>query len=142
MPRTNQASSCQGFEQTEVTRRRLLQVGGIGLLGLGLPTWLRAAEQTTTTRVRAKSVIFLHQFGGPSQLDTLDMKPSEPEGIRGELKPIATRSPDIQVSELLPRLAQVADKFALIRSMHHRMKNNNSATYYSLTGHAPPVDDI
>ncbi len=70
------------------------------------------------------------------------MKPDETERIRGDLKPIATKVPGIQVCELLPRMAAVADKFALVRSMHHGMKNHNSATYYSLTGHAPPVDDI
>jgi hypothetical protein len=75
-------------------------------------------------------------------VDTLDMKPDAPDGIRGELKPIATNVPGIQLCELLPRLATVADKFSLVRSMHHTMKSHNPATYYSLTGHAPPVDDI
>lgn len=133
--------NCQGFRQTALNRRSLLQVGGLGLLGLGLPQLLRAAEGNAR-KAKARSVIFLHQFGGPSQLDTFDMKPAAADGIRGELKPIDTKVPGIQVCELLPRMAKIADKFALVRSMTHTSKNHNSATYYSLTGHAPPLDDI
>jgi hypothetical protein len=103
---------------------------------------LLQAAGSTVRRPRNKAVIFLHQFGGPSQTDTLDMKPAAPDAIRGEFKPVATRVPGLVVSERLPRLAQVADKFTLIRSLTHQMKNHNSATYYSLTGHAPPLDDI
>jgi hypothetical protein len=93
-------------------------------------------------KARAKSVIFLYQFGGPSQLETFDMKPDAPEGIRGLHKPISSNVPGIQVSERLPRMAKVMDKVTLVRSMHHTMKNHNSASYYALTGHAPPLDDI
>src|SRR5262249_19573766 len=73
---------------------------------------------------------------------TFDMKPAAADGIRGEYRPVATRAPGIQVCERLPRLAQLADKFALVRSVNHNMRNHNGATYYSLTGHAPPIDDI
>jgi uncharacterized protein (DUF1501 family) len=124
-----------------MTRRQLLTVGGAGLLGLHIPGLLRA-EETARRKARAKAVIFLHQFGGPSHLDTFDPKPDTPEEIRGEFTPIATRAPGIQISDRLPAFAPLADKFALIRSVHHAMKNHNSATYYSLTGHAPPLDDI
>lgn len=134
-------SSCTGFRQTW-TRRQFLQVGGLGLTGLGLPQFLRASSTGGSRKAKAKAVIFLHQFGGPSHLDTVDMKPAMPVEIRGELKPIATRASGIQVCELLPNLAKVADKFALVRSMTHTSKNHNSATYYSLTGYAPPLDDI
>jgi hypothetical protein len=103
---------------------------------------LQAAERTKKNKSRAKAVIFLHQFGGPSHVDTFDMKPSAPEAIRGEFKPVATKAPGMMVCERLPGMARVADKFTLIRSMHHSMKNHNPATYYSLTGHAPPLDDI
>jgi hypothetical protein len=134
-------SACPGFRRNGVTRRHLLRAGGLGFLGLSLPGFLRAAGRGGR-RAKAKSVIFLHQFGGPSQTDTLDMKPSAPEAIRGEFRPIATRVPGLLVCERLPRLAGVADKITLVRSMQHEMKNHNSATYYSLTGHAPPLDDI
>ena len=93
-------------------------------------------------KAKAKAVILLHQFGGPSHLDTFDMKPDAPSEYRGEFKPGPTRVPGISICERLPRLAQIADKFTLIRSLPHPMKNHNSAGYYSLTGHAPPLDDI
>ena len=70
------------------------------------------------------------------------MKPAAPAGIRGEFQPIATGQPGLSVSEHLPRFATVIGQFAQVRSVNHRMKNHNSATYYSLTGHAPPLDDI
>src|SRR5207253_4407861 len=97
--------------------------------------------QNTSRKARAKAVIFLHQYGGPSHVDTVDMKPSAPEAIRGEFKPIATKASGISVCDRLPRLAQVADKFTLVRSLYHEMKNHNSAGYYSLTGHVPATDD-
>jgi uncharacterized protein (DUF1501 family) len=134
-------SGCSGFQRGEVTRRDLLTVGAPTMLGLSLPGFLRAAERTSARKARAKSVIFLHQWGGPSHLDTFDTKPNAPEAIRGEFKPIATRAPGIFISDRLPRMAQVADKFSLVRSLHHTMKNHNSAGYYSLTGTAPPTDD-
>ena len=142
MDQANGSSECLGFRRAGMSRRNLLQVGGLGLLGLNLPALLQAAERSTARKPRAKSVIFQHQFGGPSHLDTLDMKPAAPEAIRGEFKPVATKAPGIVLCERLPRMARVADKFTLIRSLHHEMKNHNSATYYSLTGHAPPLDDI
>ena len=92
---------------------------------------------------RAKHVIFLHQFGGPSHIDTFDMKPDAPDGIRGEFKPIAVDSqPGLTSASICPRFSKVIGRFAQVRSVHHRMKNHNSATYYSLTGHVPPLDDI
>jgi len=124
-----------------ISRRRLLTVGAAGFAGLSLPTLLRAAE-SSTVKAKAKSIIFLHQFGGPSHLDTFDMKPDAPDKIRGEFTPIATRQPGLTISEHLPRFSRVLDRFAQVRSVHHRMKNHNSATYYSLTGHVPPTDDI
>ena len=122
-------------------RRQLLSLGGCGFLGLNMPRLL-AAEGRPAPRARAKSVIFLYQFGGPSQLDMFDMKPRAPEGIRGPLRPAATNVPGVSICEQLPRVAQVMDKVTLVRSMHHTMKNHNSASYYALTGHAPPLDDI
>lgn len=70
------------------------------------------------------------------------MKPDAPDGIRGEFKPTATGQPGLVITEHLPRFTTVLDRFAQVRSVHHTMLNHNSATYYSLTGHAPPLDDI
>src|ERR1043165_3554627 len=133
---------CCGFEKSRISRRHLLKVGGMGLLGLSMPSLLQAETNRNRIPVRAKSVIFLYQFGGPSHIDMLDMKPNAPEGTRGPHKPISSKADGIIVSEHLPRLAKVMDKVTLVRSMHHTMKNHNSASYYALTGHAPPVDDI
>ena len=123
-------------------RRKLLQIGGLGLLGLTAPKLLRAAEQPASLPVRARSIIFLYQFGGPSHLDTFDLKPDAPEGIRSRFGSIPSAIPGVPICEHLPQTAKVLDKVTLIHSAHHNMKNHNSASYYALTGHAPPVDDI
>ncbi len=135
------ASGCPDFRHTSLTRRHLLQVGGAGLLGLQLPGLLQAAERGKGPKAKAKAVIFLHQWGGPSHHDTFDMKPNAPAEVRGEYKPIATKASGIQVCDRLPGVARVMDKVTLIRSLQHEMKNHNSAGYYSLTGYAPPTDD-
>ena len=123
-----------------LSRRHLLKVGGLGLLGLSMPKLLRA-ESVAKITARAKSVIFLFQWGGPSHIDMFDRKPDAPEGIRGPLKGIPTSLPGVHVCEGLERVAKIMDKVTLIRSMHHTMKNHNSAGYYALTGYAPPTDD-
>jgi hypothetical protein len=126
---------------TVYSRRHLLKAGTAGIAGLNLTALLRAAPQTSL-RAHARHIIFLHQFGGPSHIDTFDMKPAAPAGFRGEFSPIASSQPGLFLSEHLPRFATVIDRFAQVRSVNHRMRNHNSATYYSLTGHAPPLDDI
>src|SRR5437867_1522421 len=122
------------------SRRHLLKVGGLGLLGLTMPKLLRAEAMKKLT-ARAKSVIFLFQWGGPSHIDMFDRKPEAPEGIRGPLKGVPSNVPGLHVCEGMERVAKIMDKVTLIRSMHHTMKNHNSAGYYALTGHAPPSDD-
>lgn len=124
-----------------ITRRHLLQVGGLGLASLATPAWLRGEKNVPSPRARARAVIFLHQWGGPSHHDTFDMKPAAPAEVRGEYRPIATRVPGLQVCEHLPRCASIMHKVTLVRTLRHTMKNHNSAGYYSLTGYAPPTDD-
>jgi Protein of unknown function (DUF1501) len=138
IPRFPTPSACSDFRDSGFSRRRLLQVTGSGLLGLSLPAYVHGANGR---KAHAKSVIFLHQYGGPSHHDTFDMKPAAAESVRGEFRPIASRAPGIFVCERLPRVAQVMDKVTVVRSVYHEMKNHNSAGYYSLTGHAPPTDD-
>ena len=123
-----------------ITRRHLLKVGGLGLLGLTMPKLLRAEAMKKLT-ARAKSVIFLFQWGGPSHIDMFDRKPEAPEGIRGPLKGVPSNVPGLHVCEGMERVAKIMDKVTLIRSVHHTMKNHNSAGYYALTGHPPPSDD-
>jgi hypothetical protein len=123
-----------------MTRRHLLQVGAATLGGLALGENL-GANNPGKHKARARAVIFLHQWGGPSHHDTFDMKPSAPAEVRGQYKPIATRVPGTHVCEKLPRMAGVMDRVTVLRTLRHTMKNHNSAGYYSLTGYAPPTDD-
>lgn len=115
------------------------------MLGLTLPALLQAEARANASGTgggaTAKSVIFLYQWGGPSHLETFDMKPEGPEESRGQFKPIPSNVPGIQVCELLPRMAQVMDRVALVRSVTHTFRNHNPPGYYGLTGHAPPLDD-
>ena len=126
-----------------INRRAMLSLGGVGLGGLTLDRILQANEtRPSSLRARAKNVIFLHQYGGPSHIDTFDLKPHAPTGIRGEFTPIDSSVPGVPVCEHLPRWGTQLNKWAQIRSVHHDMKNHNSACYYSLTGKRPPTDDI
>jgi hypothetical protein len=137
----NNSTACKDFRSCDLFRRNLLKVGGMGMLGLTMPKLLRAAERQDAPPARAKRVIFLFQWGGPSHVDTFDMKPDAPSEIRGPLRPISSVVPGLPVCEHFPEMAKRMDKVTLIRSMTHRMKNHNSAGYYALTGHAPPSDD-
>ena len=119
-----------------LTRRELLQIGGAGLFGLSLPRLLAAEQaQPAFQNGRAKSVLFLYLFGGPSQLETFDMKPDAPSALRGPFKPIASRTPDLRLCEHLARTSQVSDKFCTIRTMTHP-HNDHNACHYIQTGHA------
>lgn len=133
------ACNSHNLASKTLTRRRLLQIGGLGLASTVLPELGFAGNNRR--RSRAKSIIFLHQFGGPSHVDTFDMKPDAPAQVRGDYRPIPSSAPGIMVCDRLPRTARIMDKVTLVRSVHHRMKNHNSAGYYSLTGYAPPTDD-
>jgi Protein of unknown function (DUF1501) len=125
-----------------LTRRRLVQVGGLGMLGLSLPGFLRAsAPQSGSRPQREKSCILIVQGGGPSQLDTWDMKPNAPAEYRGPYKPIPTAVPGFQVCELMPRLARLADRTCIIRSMTHSNGEHGSAMHAFLAGHASPAAD-
>ncbi len=118
-----------------LTRRDVLRAGGAGLLGTSLTALLAAEETGLVTQPRARSVMFL--FGGPSQLETFDMKPEAPQEIRGPYQPIASRSPGLLVSDHLPKLAAISDKFAVIRTMTHG-QNDHNACHIIQTGHEMP----
>ena len=125
------------------SRRAALRVGGASLVGgLTYPQFL-AATETARPKARAKSVIFLHQWGGPGQHETFDMKPDAPDGVRGWCKPGQSKVPGTLVCDRLPKVAEITDKLCIVRCMAHAtpMKNHNSAGYYSLTGVPPPTDD-
>ncbi len=119
-----------------VSRRHLLQIGGLGLAGLSLPQLLQAEAERIDVTPRADACIIIFLNGGPSHLDMWDMKPDQTEGIRGEFTPISTSMPGVQFSNLLPRSAQWMHEATLVRSMHHGVNNAHAAAVYcSLTGH-------
>lgn len=121
------------------TRRGLLQVGGLSLFGASLADLLRLearASQTPPRRGRARAVVFIFQTGGPSQFETWDPKPDAPSEIRGEYRPISTSVAGLQVCEHLPRLAKRAQRYAILRTLHHpagpEFRNEHSAAQYLL----------
>ncbi|MFZ9823499.1 MAG: DUF1501 domain-containing protein [Gemmataceae bacterium] len=98
-------------------------------------------ERKVSLPSKAKAVIFLHQFGGPSQMDTFDMKPNVPDAYRSPYKPVPSSLAGVPICEMISGMAPLMNKVTIIRSVHHEMKNHNSAGYYSLTGYSPPSDD-
>jgi hypothetical protein len=124
-----------------MNRRFFLQAGLLSPLGLWLgdALWLRSTARAAPPGGKAKACILLFMTGGPSQQETFDPKPDAPEGIRGEFRPIQTSVPGIQISEHLPRLAKLADRFAILRSVWHGSDTHGVGVHYNLTGlrHAP-----
>lgn len=129
--------SIQGYVDRSggtVTRRDLLRVGGAGLLGLSLPDLLQAESHGVRKPSRAKSVIFVCLFGGPSQLETFDMKPDAPAEIRGPFRPIACPTPGLRICEHLPHLAQISDRYCVVRTMTHSFNDHSGGAHYIQTG--------
>src|SRR5438876_6640898 len=127
------------------TRREMLWAGGLGLFNLTLPSFfqlksLQAAEGKSPPGKsfgKAKHCILLYLYGAPSQLELCDMKPNAPVEIRGELKPIRSSLPGLDVCELLPHMAKVMDRVTVVRSMTHPYPIHGVA--YALTG-VPQID--
>jgi Protein of unknown function (DUF1501) len=122
-----------------LTRRELLRVGALGWGGLTLPMLLgqsgaAGAGARSRRAPKARSVIILYLSGGPSQLDMWDMKPAAPQEIRGTFQPVMTSVPGIQVCEHMPRMARLAGKYTIIRSMSHQEGDHLRAGYYTMTG--------
>src|SRR3954469_15414511 len=115
-----------------VSRRSFLQLGVAGMAGLGLPPLLRAKDSAGPRK--ATSVILIWLDGGPGHMDTYDMKPDAPEEYRGIWKPIPTAVPGFQVTELFPKQAKVADKFSVVRSLHHGTGDHFAGMHRMLTG--------
>ena len=125
-------------------RRGLLQLGLSGLGSLALPDLLRlqslAANRRTGPSVD-KSIIVLWLWGGPSHMETFDLKPEAPLEYRGEFRPISTAAPGLDISEHLPQLASHGDKLAIVRSLHHTSPGHVNSTHTFLTGYpGAPVE--
>jgi hypothetical protein len=125
-------SYCDGMR-----RRDFLRVGMLGLGGLSLADYLGLAEAGNVDRAGATSAIFINLTGGPSHIDTFDLKPHAPEEYRGEFRPIATNAPGVAICEHMPRLARCADKFALLRGVSHSLTEHQMGTKYLNTGNRP-----
>ncbi len=127
-----------------ITRRRMLQLGGMGALGLGIPGTLAARiDSKSNGHARERSCIFILLCGGPSHLDTWDLKPEAPAEIRGPYRPIATAVPGMRLCELHQRMAQLTDRICLIRSMTHpgNISNHFDAMHNCLSGQAGAAAD-
>ncbi len=126
-----------------MTRRDVLRVGGTGVLGLSLGAMLElqaraGAGAGSPGWGKAKSIIMCYLQGGPSHLDLWDPKPDAPEKVRSVFQPISTKIPGVQFTEILPRLAQINDKFTLIRSMSYTpvgLFNHTAAIYQMMNGY-------
>src|SRR5206468_7861722 len=120
-----------------IRRRDFVRAGALGTAGLALGDYLRLAEAGEVKNAKATSAIFINLAGGPSHLDSFDPKPEAPVEYRGEFSTIATNVPGMQLCEHLPKLAQCADKFALLRGVSHSLTEHQMGTKYLNTGNRP-----
>ncbi|MFO0809120.1 MAG: DUF1501 domain-containing protein [Gemmataceae bacterium] len=129
-------TDCEGFY-----RRDFLKIGSTGLLGLSLPQMLRiearAEGKAESAAKKAKSVIMVWLAGGPATIDMWDIKPDAPEGIRSEFKSIPTKVAGIEISEHMPKMAQVMNRVTLVRSIAHTIPSHEFATNFMTTGNKP-----
>lgn len=125
-----------------ITRRELLQVGYSGLLGVGLPSVMagqaRGTSDENSPTKKPKSIIIVFLTGAASHHDTFDLKPDAPAEVRGQFKPIDTKTPGLQICEHLPHLAKQSDKYAVIRTFSHNDNNHLMSTHHVLTGEKQP----
>jgi hypothetical protein len=122
-----------------VSRRNFLKVGTLAGIGLTLPELIRMREAAAASGKRPANVIFLFLDGGPSHLETFDLKPEAPAEIRGEFKPIETSVKGIQICEHLPKTAKVMEHFCILRSVSHNDSNHSAGNHFMTTGQPTPI---
>jgi hypothetical protein len=137
-PQRHSPNIGQPWTHVNVTRRQSMHVGAIGILGLGMNhlaglQQARAADGTSPAG-KAKSCIFIFLSGGLAQHESFDMKPDAPDDVRGEFRPISTRTPGLQICEHLPMLAQRSQQWSLCRSLSHGSNEHSAAHHIMLTG--------
>ncbi|MBP90149.1 MAG: hypothetical protein CMJ64_26150 [Planctomycetaceae bacterium] len=120
-----------------VTRRDFLHAGVLGGVGLSLPNFLQLAEANDGRKATADAVLFINLAGGPSHLDTLDMKPEGPSETRGEFKPIQSKLAGLNVCEHMPKFTAAADRFTLMRGISHSAGSHPLGQSYISTGNLP-----
>ena len=118
-----------------VSRRGFLGVGSLGLAGLTLPNLLAARKAQAAEARKDTAVILFYMAGGPSHLDTYDMKPTAPEINRGPFRPIATNAAGIDVCELMPRHAAIGDRMSIVRSVTHNLSVHDDGAHWIFTGY-------
>jgi uncharacterized protein (DUF1501 family) len=126
--------NCEG-----VSRRSFLKVGTLAALGLSLPELIRHREAAAATGRRPANMIFLWLDGGPSHMETFDLKPEAPAEVRGEFKPIETSVAGIRICEHLPKTAQAMKLFTILRSISHNDSNHGAGNHLMTTGQSTPV---
>lgn len=122
-------------------RREFTRIGTLALGGLKLPNLLAGRAAAGIVTEPDTSVNLFWMWGGPSQFETWDMKPDAPEEFRGPLKPIPPTVPGMDICEYMPKQAHRAERFSLIRSLHHEMSAHNDGSIEVLTGKTPTVPD-
>ena len=130
-------NASQGLSHPLISRRTAVQAGAVGLLGLGMNhlSALRAATPTgQPVRATAKSCIYIFLSGGLAQHESFDLKPDAPEEVRGEFRPIATRTPGVHICEHLPGLAERSEHWAVVRSLTHPTNEHTLGHFFMLTG--------
>lgn len=126
-----------GSPPPPISRRNALKLGGLGLFGVaGLPEMLRLSAEAAPSEHKSpvEAVILVEHYGAPSHIDTWDPKPKAPDSIRGEFGTIATSLPGYRVTDIMPNLAKLCDRFSIVRSMSHKIFNHNPGTYQAITG--------
>ena len=132
-----------GWNCDGLARRDFLRVGALGLGGLTLPALLRskATAESVGRHTKDTSVVLLWLPGGPTHMDTYDLKPNAPSEYRGTFNPIKTHVSGIEICELMPKQAQVMDKMCIIRSFYHTNAGHGGGTHWVMTGFDfPPAD--
>lgn len=125
---------CDGMTRRDFLRAGVLGLGGLGLADIGR---LRAQDGVAGQSPRDTAVILIWLDGGPTHIDSYDMKPEAPVEFRGPLMPTRTNVPGIDICDLMPRQARIMDKLALIRSLQHSDAGHGGGAYWMLSGHAP-----
>ena len=120
-----------------IHRRDFLKIGALSGVGLGLSDYLSLAKANAATNTRARSAIYVRLAGGPSHMDTFDMKPDAPDTHRGEFREISTNVPGVRICEHLPKLAKCADKYAILRGVSHTLAAHRLGAEYLMTGNRP-----
>lgn len=120
-----------------VSRRDFLRVGALAGIGLSLPSFLQLQAQGGVATAKGKAAIYVRLSGGPSHMDTFDLKPDAPDTHRGEFKEIATNVPGMRICEHLPKLAQCADKYTILRGVSHTLAAHELGSSYMMTGNRP-----